>query len=709
MRIMVSARALVFGLCALCALLVAACSADGEKPPGGSCTTSDDCAGDALCVDGKCAARGDGGGVDSGPTTTDAGDPADRDVLSIAIEPETADLVSTDGSMPEQAFTVMATLRDGRRIPAVAPRFELDSRSIGDIDVAGGRFTANGVIGGTATVTATVVGAGGAELTDTATVNVRLERTVLGPGTAADAPALFEGGLVTDDARAASVVYPLLDAVMPQNVYPAEVQWLNGNPGDVFRVTLEKPSANVVGYVTHDGAAFRYGWLVDEAAWRSLAQTDPDHDVELTVDRWDAATEEAIAGGTKTFRFARAALTGAVYYWDIGAGRIVRINDGTATREAFMPTPPYATDGGRCVGCHTVSHSGRYMAGRLGGGENIGAVFDLTTDLTGDPPPTVFPLLTAVPYSARWWFSSWNPEDTRLVVTFEESAGRSLRFLDPFTGSFVPVTGAAPTNATHPAWSPDGTQIAYVGNVNTWGGAFTTGDIATLDVTGPDALGGSRVVHTGASLAGSSPGGNADSYPTWSPDSAWIAFAHGTGCRSEDRQAALYLMNRDGSDVRRLDRANGATTDNFQPRFSPFDAGGYYWLSFLSRRDYGNSVAGTRGANRQQIWVTAVRKDAAAGEDASEVPYWLPGQNTASMNISAYWAPRPCRPDGESCSVGSECCGGDCRPDDTGALVCSPPPPDRCREYGETCTTTADCCEGTGLECVGNVCITPPG
>jgi len=694
----------------LLALPLAACSPDGS-PPGSTCTSSSECAGDAVCIDGTCRARGDGGdtGTDGGGTGTDGGDPADRDVVSIAIDPVTADLVATDGAMPTQAFTVTATLTDGRMVPAVAPRFTLDARTVGDIDEASGLFTANGVIGGTATVTATVIGADDAELSAEATVNVSIERAYIGPGTAADAPTLFEGGLVTDGTRETQVVYPLLGAVMPQNVYPAEVQWLNGNAGDVFRVTLRKPHATVVGYVTHGGSGFRFGWLVDETAWLSLAQTDPDDDVELTVDRYDAAASEAVAGGAETFRFARAALAGSVYYWDIAAGRIIRIDDGTADRTAFMPAPPAGTDGARCVGCHTVSNSGRYMAGRLGGGENIGAVFDLTVDLSGDPPPTVWPLRTSTPTTSRWWFSSWSPDDTRMVLSTDEGGSRAMQIMDPFTGNIVPVTGTLPTNTTHPAWSPDGTQIAYVTNVNAWGGAFTQGDIATLDVTGVDAFGGSRVIHAGTSLAGSSPGGNADSYPTWTPDSEQIAFGHGTGCRSEDQQSALYIMNRDGSGVVRLDTANGAATTNFQPRFSPFDAGGYYWLSFLSRRDYGNSVAGTRGAGLQQIWVTAIRKDTPAGEDPSSVPYWLPGQATTSRNISAYWAPRPCRPDGESCSVGSECCGGDCRPDDTGALVCSPPPPDRCRTYGETCTTTADCCADMDLECISNVCINSPG
>jgi len=424
----------------------------------------------------------------------------------------------------------------------------------------------------------------------------------------------------------------------------------------------------------------------------------------ITVDRWDSATSEVVTSAPVSMRFARAALTGSIYYWDIAAGRIVRIDDGTATRVGFMPNPPVAIDGSRCVGCHAVSPTGRYMVGRLGGGDNIAGVFDLTVDLTGNPPPSAYPLTGS---STRWWFSSWKPDESRLIV--EEL--RRLEFVDPFTGSVIaPVAGTLPTTgATHPAWSPDGASIAYVANANDWGGAFTAGDIAILPVTGPDAIGAPTVIHSGASLAGASPAGSADAYPSWTPDSARIAFAHGNGCRSETQQSALYAMNADGSDVVRLDNASGGptTADNFQPRFSPFRQGGYFWLSFLSRRDYGNSEAGTRGTGYQQIWVTAIRDTPVPGADPSEVSYWLPGQSTASRNISAYWAPRPCRADGESCSVGSECCGGDCRPGADGSLVCAPPPPDRCRMEMETCSTASDCC--AGLDCFAHVCVRPPG
>ncbi len=165
-------------------------------------------------------------------------------------------------------------------------------------------------------------------------------------------------------------------------------------------------------------------------------------------------------------------------------------------------------------------------------------------------------------------------------------------------------------------------------------------------------------------------------------------------------------MKPDGTALRRLDNANGGvdTTDSFQPHFSPFRAGGFYWVSFLSRRDYGNAQVGTRGTGRQQIWVAAISEDIQASGDPSQVGYWLPGQSTTSQNISAYWAPRPCRSEGTSCAVGSECCSGDCRAGD-GGLVCSPPPPERCRRSGETCGGTGDCCPGEGLVCSQNVCM----
>lgn len=635
------------------------------------------------------------------------GGTSQRVLERLEIEPKTVTLTATDATPLEQKFVLKAVYSDGEVAPLIGPkRFEVSDKTIGRVDEFDGTFTANGVVGGALTVT----GASTAHAVPAASaqVIVQLAREVR-VGELPDDVADRFAAPVEDEAARAAIAYPLNGAVMPQNVYPADVQWINGQPEDLFRITLSKPHARVVAYLKHTGGGFGNHWLVESAAWRAMAQTDPNDAMTITVDRYISAEARAVAGAPITVRFARAALSGTIYYWDIAAGRIVRINDGTGVAEQFMPSPPLTPSNERCVGCHSVSNSGRYMVGRLGGGNNIGNVFDLTADLTATDPPTAWPVEGG---RATWWFSSWSPADDRLVVSFEEPSG-GLRLVDPTTGQYLdPVAGALPnTRVTQPAWSPDGAQIAYVANIDAWGGQMTAGDIATVDVTGQDSFGESRVIVPGASVPEAKPGGASASYPTWTPDSTRVAFAHGAGARSERDASALYIVNRDGQNLVRLTNASGGpeAADSYQPNFSPFDQDGYFWMMFLSRRDYGNAEVGTRGSGRQQLWVTAIKKDAQPGEDPSAVAYWLPGQSPASMNIAGFWAPRACRADGEGCAVGTECCSGTCVPDQGGALVCSPPPPDRCRQAYESCTSDADCCAAEGSEpplyCVDSACL----
>jgi hypothetical protein len=66
------------------------------------------------------------------------------------------------------------------------------------------------------------------------------------------------------------------------------------------------------------------------------------------------------------------------------------------------------------------------------------------------------------------------------------------------------------------------------------------------------------------------------------------------------------------------------------------------WLVFYSLRDYGNALAGTKGTQRRQMWVTAIDKSKLGmGVDPSMVPYWLPDQDSATENMSAFWAVPP--------------------------------------------------------------------
>ncbi len=679
-------------------------------------TPSDAAGGDAARADAtptdaspSDAAPVDGAGLDAGQPDgelpSDAGTPAEDAgppdlgvpdagflpvVVGLTLTPTSARLVSVDGSRPEQVFALEALWDDGSTSTPTTAVWRLDPITLGTVSATTSRFVANGRVGGQVTLIVEYAGA-----TARAPITVALEQTVLVAGTSTVVPALFSGNTVTDPMREADIAYPLDGAVMPQNVAPAVVQWRRSAVGDAFRITLSKPNVQVLAYyAVASDPSFRRSWEVELAGWRRIAQSEPSAWADIRVDRWQAATGEVILGTPVRVRFAEAALLGSIYYWDIARGRIVRIDDGTGNRVEFMPTPQQ-----NCIGCHAVSTSGRYMAGRLGGGDNVGTVYDLTRDLSTNPPPTVF---TMTPTTARWFFATWNPADDRLLISQYEqgaAANRRLALQDPFTGEYVtPVSGSLPTGpVTHPAWAPDDSAIAYVGDTNAWGGTNTTGNLYLLPILGRDAFGTPVRVLTATTPSGT-PRGAAASYPSWSPDAEWIAFAHGTGSRSDSHQSALYIMRRSGSDLVRLDRAcaGASTTDNFQPRFSPFVQDGYFWMSFLSRRDYGNELAGTAGRRRQQIWVSAVKINPAPGEDPSEVAFWLPGQNTASQNISAYWAPRACLDVADPCAVDAECCTGECSP----SGLCEPPT--ACREPGQACTDNVQCCGA--LLCVGGTC-----
>jgi hypothetical protein len=141
--------------------------------------------------------------------------------------------------------------------------------------------------------------------------------------------------------------------------------------------------------------------------------------------------------------------------------------------------------------------------------------------------------------------------------------------------------------------------------------------------------------------------------------------------------------------------------------FAPQRAGGYYWLVFISRRDYGNTLVST---NRQQLWMTAIDDPPTAG-DPSHPPFYMRGQEGCGLSENAYMAKEPCKAKGEGCVTGADCCNGQCvkDPGGSGIYVCGDaPPPGTCSQSGNACTTAADCCNASD-KCIDGFCqLEPP-
>lgn len=145
--------------------------------------------------------------------------------------------------------------------------------------------------------------------------------------------------------------------------------------------------------------------------------------------------------------------------------------------------------------------------------------------------------------------TSWSPDG-------EQIAFHSTR--DPGPGSHggnfevyrMDADGSDQVNLTNhpafdaqPAWSPDGSKVAF--NTNRDGGDF---EIYVMNSDG-----------TGLERLTSSPG--EDSGPTWSPDGSQIAFQS-----RRDGNLEIYRMDADGSDVTRL------TNNDTGTPFTTFDA-----------------------------------------------------------------------------------------------------------------------------------------
>ena len=154
---------------------------------------------------------------------------------------------------------------------------------------------------------------------------------------------------------------------------------------------------------------------------------------------------------------------------------------------------------------------------------------------------------------------------------------------------------------------------------------------------------------------------------------------------------------------------------HYYPTVAPVAAGGYFWVFFDSIRHYGN-----QGMQRQ-IWGTAV--DASADGtyvvDGSHPAFYLTGQEAATGNHRAFAALDPCEMDGETCTSGTDCCGGFCYVPEAGQEFgtepigkCSSDTP-KCAKVNERCTSSADCCPpGPGeppISCIAGFCAEVQG
>ena len=147
--------------------------------------------------------------------------------------------------------------------------------------------------------------------------------------------------------------------------------------------------------------------------------------------------------------------------------------------------------------------------------------------------------------SASEQHPAWSPDGTMIAFSSFRSGKERIDSQEIYTANLDGSALARLTNNSvsdsHPAWSPDGTKIAFSSAGGNGGGNHD------IHVINSDGSGSTKLTDDPT---------QDQKHPAWSPDSTKIAF---------DSENHIYVMNADGSEVTRLTKGSDATSAVWSP------------------------------------------------------------------------------------------------------------------------------------------------
>ena len=720
------------------------------------------------------AACGGGGGASTfspPPASTaavDSGSPVpplvNAGTLTFEASTQTILIVSPAGTTlvvsapgPTRQFTAVL---EGTTTPVPAS-WTVDLPLVGTIDQTG-LFTASGQLGGVVTVSAQTENAHGAT---TLTVDLQVVDDSVDAGAGVIA-ALRDGGAADPGF---TWLYPYDQTVFPRELTSPTLQW-GGEPASYLRVHVK---STTVDYEAFFGPSSPPRAVLSAAAWTTITESAAPGD-PLTIQATKLSTSGVTGPANETWTVAQGSLKGTVYYntydspLDDGNGAVMRIKPG-APAEILL---------GGCHVCHAVSANGSTLvamgansdpapdAGYPGDDPyfyKLGASFDLTSDagVLHDEPDNAFAFGALSPDGTRMLScgslpGNYPPNVPGLGQVGSVDGGdgdRPSRLYDPRDGGVLAAPGldGVVTHALMPAFSPDGTKvvfnhydvgaghslgvISFASATNTFSGLS---DVVDLQDAGPSADAGDAGPPVPPFLG----------WPYFLPDSKTVVYntvnfgdyaTWNDYGKEPDHYGDLYVVDVGSKIVTPLDALNGYASGtlylpygaaeahlNYEPTVLPVAVGGYYWVVFTSRREYGNTITNTSDpghatdagpfenhpATRKKLWVAAVDINLVPGTDPSHPAFYLDGQEPLAGNMRGFWALDPCTQVGTACGSGDECCSGFCRQTtaaDGGQVLSCVPQPTGCSQELEKCGASSDCCGvAQGYQCLNGYCAQPP-
>jgi hypothetical protein len=232
--------------------------------------------------------------------------------------------------------------------------------------------------------------------------------------------------------------------------------------------------------------------------------------------------------------------------------------------------------------------------GRIAFSFSAGSGMELRTVMADGSGEEVIPTPPGMP-----WLHAWSPDGTRIAVSIFPNGGGDRAIWVMNADGSDPVQVAAADNVSVPSWSPDGSTIAYSarlegrteihlvsadgtndrivhaegaeGTFAVFSAKFSPDGTELLFDRGTDSGFDIFVMNVdGRGVRALTSTGN-DYDPHWSPDGTQIAFTRQEIVEVDGQSRAtsdIFLMNADGTDVRRL-TDGGSNATNLYAEWSP--------------------------------------------------------------------------------------------------------------------------------------------